>query len=97
MPFHGFLASKGKDAKMNILDSSSYTNLVSSGHVSNIQWDKQECEHLVDIEDGEHDAYAAYPTKKFFKQRLDLTKENNLGGVAIWDIAQGLESFLDEF
>jgi spore germination protein YaaH len=31
------------------------------------------------------------------KARMDLAEKYNLGGVAIWDLANGSESFLDEF
>lgn len=96
LPFHGFLAQKGKEGKMSILDGSSYSSLVSNGQVSSLNWDKVECEHLIEIE-GEQPATAIYPTKKFIKERLDFCKTNKMGGVAIWDMAQGLESFLDEF
>ena len=49
------------------------------------------------IEGDESRSVALYPTKRFFKERLDFCKNNNLAGVAVWDLAQGLESFLDEF
>jgi len=71
--------------------------MVSSGHINTMDWDKSECEHLYEIETEAIKGKATYPTRKFFKERLDYCQMNNLAGVAIWDVAQGLESFLDEF
>jgi spore germination protein YaaH len=80
-----------------MLDSTSFGSLVSNNGVTNLGWDKTECEHLIDVQAKGQDSTAVYPTKRFFRERLDLAKKINLAGVAIWDIAQGLESFLYEF
>ncbi len=82
---------------MNLLDSSTFGSIVSSGGATNLKWDDVECEHLIELENQNTVMTASYPTKKFFKERLELCKKLNLGGVAVWDLAQGLESFLDEF
>ena len=101
LPFHGVVMQhsqiQDEQPQMNVLDSSEFGTLVSSGHVSKMEWDKTECEHLIELENQNKNSIAIYPTKRFFKERLDFSKTNNLAGVAIWDIAQGLESFLDEF
>ena len=101
LPFHGVVMqhslNQDEQPQMNVLDSTTFGSLVSSGKVSKMEWDKTECEHLIELEKQNTNSIAIYPTKRFFKERLDFTIVNNLAGVAIWDIAQGLESFLDEF
>jgi spore germination protein YaaH len=96
LPFHGFQTdTSGKESKLSILDSSAYSNIVLSGRVENFRWDKEECEHLIEMDGNK--SLAMFPTKKFIKERLEFCKTNNLAGVAVWDIGLGLESFLDEF
>jgi spore germination protein YaaH len=97
LPFHGFVIEQNKDKpKMDLLEGNSFGSLISSSEGS-LDWDETECEHLIKLNSRNTNSIASYPTKKFFKERLSLSKSLGLGGVAVWDLAQGLESFLDEF
>ena len=60
-------------------------------------WNDNQCEHLIDIKEDKSEYVAVYPTNKFLKERLSVTKEYNLGRCAIWDIGNGNEGFMDEF
>jgi spore germination protein YaaH len=66
LPFHGILTEKdSKDAKGSHLDGSSFSTLLSQveGDVD-LSWDKDECEHLINLKRGNKDYVASYPTKK---------------------------------
>jgi GH18 family chitinase len=98
MPFHGFMLEKAeKDPKGSILDNNMFSTLVNSGQVRKISWDRTNMEHILEINTQDKEFFGAYPTKRFLKERLNYSKVKKLGGVAIWDIAQGVESFFDEF
>lgn len=98
LPFHGLIAKiNDQNPQLNILDSPTLTSMVYGGQLEGLEWNKDEAEHKIIFKSNDQGSIAVYPTKKFFKARLELTKQYNLGGVAIWDIAQGLESFLDDF
>jgi spore germination protein YaaH len=98
LPFHGVLIESSQDQpRMSIMDSSAFTNVVSSGQITELHWDEKESEHLVTLENEGSKSLALYPTKKFIKERIEFCKNKNLGGIAIWELSLGLESFLDEF
>ena len=60
-------------------------------------WNEVECEHLIEINEGQKEFIAIYPTRKFLKERLNLSKTLGLAGCAIWDVGNGNENFMDEF
>ena len=64
---------------------------------NSLLWNEDECEHLLEIKEGESQYVAVYPTRKFLKERLELTKSLGLGGCAIWDVGNGNDNFMDEF
>jgi spore germination protein YaaH len=96
IPFHGIFYDKNSK-KYSMLDSNSYAQFLNSGVSAELKWEKTECEHLIEARHEEKELISNYPTKRFLRERLNLSKEYNLAGVAIWDIAQGLDVFLDEF
>ncbi len=98
LPFHGMMMdTNSEEPRGNFLDGKTFSNLVGKSQIKHFNWDANECEHMMKISSQDKDYIATYPTKKFFTERLDYTKKNNLAGVAIWDLAQGLDSFLDQF
>lgn len=96
LPFHGIFVSKGEENKAAIVDQSTYKDLLLSGSIENFYWDDSEKEHLMELYYQGNQIVAAYPTKKFIHERLKYTFEKEIGGVAIWDVAQGLDNLLDE-
>ena len=98
LPFHGYALSKKEKEKGGVLDSEKFNAYVDKVKEKNsLLWNEDECEHLLEIKEGESQYVAVYPTRKFLKERLELTKSLGLGGCAIWDVGNGNDNFMDEF
>lgn len=46
---------------------------------------------------GEKTHVMFYPTRSSIRERVNLARDTNCGGIAIWDIGQGLNHFFEEF
>ncbi|GAV03212.1 hypothetical protein RvY_13671 [Ramazzottius varieornatus] len=77
----------------NALTSSAYLDQLAKYRPS-LQWDATGREHVYKYSDetGEHIVH--YPTLKSLDERINLSIMMNVG-LAIWDLGQGLEYFLD--
>ena len=68
-------------------------------HVSKKQpkfkWDDTSKEHFIEVKHGNSRHTIFYPSLESIQSRLYLSKELNLGGVAIWELGQGLDYFYD--
>lgn len=100
LPFHGisYKIKENERADINLIDSSSFFSMVLSGKAKNIlshRWDNYAKEHLIHIMDIDKDLYLSYPTRKFITERIELVKEFNIAGLAINDLMQGFEDFMD--
>ena len=96
LPFHGYLIEKNDKRKGSILDSDKYemfVNTIDEG----LKWDEIACEHTIIGKENNKDIVAIYPTRDFFKERLKYSLDKKLGGIAIWDIGNGIENFMNEF
>ena len=99
IPFHGLMLEKTLDKKPkgSVMDSSSFSSIVNSNGIKKFEWHENEAEHIFEIDIYGKQMLGIYPTKKFIKERLNLSKDKKLAGNAIWEVAHGLESFMDEF
>lgn len=97
LPFHGFALPKKEKEKGSVIDSEKFSNFVMSSTNEKLIWNEVECEHLIEINEGQKEFIAIYPTRKFLKERLNLSKTLGLAGCAIWDVGNGNENFMDEF
>ncbi len=100
LPFHGisYKIKENERADINIIDSSSFFSMVLNGKSKNIlshKWDNYGKEHLIHIMDIDKDLYLSYPTRKFISERIDLVKDFDIAGLAINDLMQGFEDFMD--
>ena len=72
---------------------------ILKGHVSKKQlkfkWDSTSKEHFIEVKYGNSRHTIFYPSLMSIQSRLHLVKELNLGGVAIWELGQGLDYFYD--
>ena len=96
LPFHGYIIEKNDRRKGSILDSDKYemfVNTIDEG----LKWDEIACEHTIMGKEDNIDIVAIYPTRDFFKERLKYSIDKKLGGIAIWDIGNGIENFMNEF
>ena len=59
------------------------------------KWDDSSHEHFIELKSGGKRHTIFYPSLNSVQNRLLLAKEMSLGGVAIWEIGQGLEYFYD--
>lgn len=65
-------------------------------HHPSIEWLEEHGEHKFSYEEnGRHQVY--FPTRQSIRERLQIAKDIGLGGVAIWEIGQGLPHFFEEF
>ena len=98
LPFHGIVIENEnkKDQKAGMMNAEKFQNLINTRNID-LNWNPNECEHQISFKSESTNIVASYPTKKFFSERIDLIVNKDLAGAAIWDLAQGLESFLDEF
>ncbi|GFH17462.1 chitinase domain-containing protein 1, partial [Haematococcus lacustris] len=63
-------------------------------HTPDIEWDKEEREHHFQYQAKGvvHEVY--FPTPRAMEERLELVAKAG-GGVAIWELGQGVERFFD--
>lgn len=54
-------------------------------------------EHVFEYNDGNMERLVYYPTRTSIKARLQVAKEEHCGGVAIWELGQGMPHFMDVF
>lgn len=60
-----------------------------------IEWDEYTKEHtFVNEEEGRS---SSFPTPLFVQLRLDLAKEMDLAGVALWEVGQMMPMLIDLF
>ena len=59
------------------------------------KWDDNSKEHFIELRNGNKRHTLFYPSLKSIQVRLLLAKHLNLGGIAIWEIGQGLDYFYD--
>jgi len=62
---------------------------------SKLKWDSTSKEHFIELKYGNSRHTIFYPSLMSIQTRLLLAKELSLGGVAIWEIGQGLDYFYD--
>jgi len=60
-----------------------------------LKWDDISKEHFIELKSGSKRQTVFYPSLNSIQARLLLAKEMRLGGVAIWEIGQGLDYFYD--
>jgi len=98
IPFHGLMLEKTeKEPKGQVLDSKIYENLLQGLDESQFKWDFVEAEHKIEILNNGKELTILYPTRKFLNERIKLTHKLGLAGVAIWELSQGFEMFMNEF
>jgi len=59
------------------------------------KWDDNSKEHFIELRNGNKRHTLFYPSLNSIQVRLLLAKELDLGGIAIWEIGQGLDYFYD--
>ena len=96
LPFHGYVFNKNRREETGVLDSNKFNDILDKKGI-NIKWDNIENEYKINLKNNEDDIVAVYPTREFLKKRLDYSIEQKLAGVAIWDVGNGNEGFLNEF
>lgn len=101
IPFHGLTYRIKEDEKalISTIDSSNFFPILIRAKSKNqlsFRWDDYGKEHLIHILDPEYDLYVSYPTKRFFEERISIAN-NHFGGVAINELLQGFENFMDYF
>jgi len=74
-----------------------------SAHKPELRWFKKDtvAEHVFEYSDavseGTFERLVFYPTSQSIQKRLDIAQETGCGGVAVWELGQGLLQFLNEF
>ncbi|KAI3381666.1 hypothetical protein SNEBB_004563 [Seison nebaliae] len=86
--FYGYLA-KGNQAKPVL--GHDLIQLLEKKLIKKIEWLSGEREHRFSL----HDFVIHYPTLLSIQERIRLMGELKLGGLAIWELGQGLNYFLD--
>lgn len=65
-------------------------------HKPDFVWLEELGEHAFVYKKGSEQHVVFYPTRQSIAQRISLVKEIGCGGVAIWELGQGLNYFFDE-
>jgi spore germination protein YaaH len=60
-----------------------------------LHWDARTHEHYFEQETDGHNGRVYYPSQLSLNSRMLLAQKYGIGGVAIWEIGQGLEHFID--
>lgn len=102
IPFFGvsYQLQVGERARINNINSSTFLSSCLKGkkdHTLSHTWDEYGKEHLIHIVNNIGDFYLSYPTRRFFNERIKLVNDNKLAGVALDEITQGFEDFMDSF
>lgn len=96
--FHGFISDKfSKKLKGGIVESDKLKNLILSGKVKgdyDLRWNNESKEYFSEIEE-EGSYNIVVPSSKSVQNRIDLIDKMNLGGIGIWEIGQGFESWIN--
>lgn len=66
-------------------------------HQSQPLWIDKFGEHAFSYEKDDEHHVVFYPTRQSIRERVKIASELDCGGVAIWDIGQGLHHFFDAF
>lgn len=66
-------------------------------HKPELIWVEEVQEHAFVYKDDEKRRIVFYPTRQSIAARLSIAEETGCGGVAIWDLGQGLDHFFEEF
>lgn len=95
--FYGidFLQRKGRDsgADRHIVGHEVVSLLEE--HRPDMIWVKEAAEHSFFYGGGEHVVF--FPSRESIRARIQVAQELGCGGVAVWDIGQGLDYFFEEF
>jgi spore germination protein YaaH len=98
LPFHGAMFElDDKSPRYNPLTAKAFSEMLQGDFIGEMTWDQIEKENLYTFNVENKNYITTFPSNKFFKERLEFCIENKLGGVGIWDVAQGYDIFLDEF
>jgi len=99
-PFHGFIIDRNevKQLKGNVLEGKRLLDILEVEKASDnkLIWDEKEKENLIYIESENTSYVAVIPSKRFISNRVDLINSIGVGGLAIWEVGQGYELWLDE-
>ena len=90
LPFYGYGYPRGEEQVPQAYTASDYLDLLKNRRDSRISWDTASKEHLVIISR----AYVWYPSLLSLLYRLQLADELGVG-IAIWELGQGLDEFVD--
>ena len=86
-----------KKLKGGIVESDKLKNLILSGKVKgdyDFRWNNESKEYFSEIEE-EGSYNIVVPSSKSVQNRIDLIEKMNLGGIGIWEIGQGFESWIN--
>lgn len=102
IPFFGVLyeLQHGEKAKINQINSSTFMNTCMKGKTSgdlSFKYDDYGKEHLIHITKNKQDHYLSFPTRKFFKDRIELINNLGIGGACLDEVTRGFEDFVDNF
>lgn len=96
--FHGFISDKfSKKLKGGIVESDKLKNMILSGKVKgnyDLFWNEESNEYHSEIEE-EGSYNIVVPSSRSLQKRIEFIEKMNLGGVGIWEIGQGFESWIN--
>jgi len=85
----------GNNKKIDFIIGGKFKELLTSESsvLSSVMWDSTIQEHIFEFVEGDNVRLVFYPTPQSIKARVDFAKSRNLGGIMIWELGQGLDSF----
>ncbi len=96
--FHGYIldTTDPKGMRGNIIDNKKLKDLIKIGEFE-LEWDKKDKEYSFEIVMDNILYKSSIPSSLTFKERVKYVEKEKLGGLFVWEIGQGFESWLDEF
>lgn len=79
--------------KLDFIIGGKFKEHLNDYHLQNVLFDSDAQEYLFEFIEGDQLILVVFPTPQTIQTRVQFAKQHNLGGVMVWELGQGLDSF----